>query len=35
MEIVLKSLYSVQSNLFNTDIDGTEPSVRVIEVGNV
>ena len=35
MEIVLKSLHSVQSNLFNTDTDGTESSVHIIEVGNV
>ena len=32
MEIVLESLYSVQSNLFNTDTNGAEPSVCFTEV---
>ena len=32
MEIVLGSLYSVQSNLFNMNTNEAEPSVRFTEV---
>ena len=33
--IILDYMWRIHSNLFNTDAEGTEPSVRIIEVGNV